>query len=652
MSSTIVQLREKDNLDKTSDNSVSGKFTCHFDKPIVVEQGDQLAIKSVYLDTRATDDQEIEIDDSCDEFNINHILYLNNHLSGGTYDADFAFFQDDSKPVIAQPNSKKYFVGQLHDVTAVGDLKNLTSTFLFASDADPHGNPPIPSAQGSLDGKTSGGVLNFWYYAFDANAPARTATDPRPPNWPSAIATADIYPCPAKYKPTLINLYAPAVGSGGNINFQLLSKKGTQDYVLNIHFLEDPRTQDNLHLYGPTSKEDPNVNDWVSENLNWEVGDFVTQDDTSPVEGNGLFRATEFNVAFPIEHGKYTPDGLAKYITDRLSNIKMTSTGVGGNFNSNLSGGDFGIQTFPTKNAYFTSCEQVRNDSDFGMNNVENYYIAEDGQSVLSIDKPPSANYVIGASQMALIFDPSFSKFIFQQIHSPILDGNGSSIIEYVQQAQTGVYNVAPQHSGVVFTHNMSQKMNTLLFQKMGFDGSMLVDTSSGALPRIASMNSGGLLNMLLYDLNIIEGVNATGGLSSIDTAYKKGFTYPVVPSFGDLASVSTVLLNSIMGSAITIGDVGSVANAYFQIEITGLPNTNVINNGLGKVQAIIGRYYATSDFTESQQATGSIPYIHSGSPFYISSLNIRVLDPDGGISNSISNDNTIFLEILKAQKK
>ena len=64
------------------------------------------------------------------------------------------------------------------------------------------------------------------------------------------------------------------------------------------------------------------------------------------------------------------------------------------------------------------------------------------------------------------------------------------------------------------------------------------------------------------------------------------------------------------------------------------------------KIKSIVSRFYATNDYTEDAGA-GSIPYIHKGEPQYISSLQVRVLNPDGQVATEVNNDNTVFLQIV-----
>ena len=42
---------------------------------------------------------------------------------------------------------------------------------------------------------------------------------------------------------------------------------------------------------------------------------------------------------------------------------------------------------------------------------------------------------------------------------------------------------------------------------------------------------------------------------------------------------------------------------------------------------------------------SGAIPYIHKGQPLIIDSFKVRILDPDGTITDNIQDSNVVFLQ-------
>ena len=80
--------------------------------------------------------------------------------------------------------------------------------------------------------------------------------------------------------------------------------------------------------------------------------------------------------------------------------------------------------------------------------------------------------------------------------------------------------------------------------------------------------------------------------------------------------------------------------------DIRGQDNKN------NKIHGIVGRYYSKDSYTSSVEGEGSIPYLHeSDDPLVLNSFKVRILNPNGTQMEGLQNDNTIFLEIIKANK-
>ena len=83
-----------------------------------------------------------------------------------------------------------------------------------------------------------------------------------------------------------------------------------------------------------------------------------------------------------------------------------------------------------------------------------------------------------------------------------------------------------------------------------------------------------------------------------------------------------------------------------------GIPNihqdvreSNRINNN---IQAIISRFYHDGNYTTSYDE-GSIPIVYnSETPTMVTEFRVRILEPNGQLSNPIGNTSTIFIEVDK----
>ena len=67
-------------------------------------------------------------------------------------------------------------------------------------------------------------------------------------------------------------------------------------------------------------------------------------------------------------------------------------------------------------------------------------------------------------------------------------------------------------------------------------------------------------------------------------------------------------------------------------------------------ISGIVSRYYSVDSYT-SGSSDAAIPYVHRGAPMMLTSLRVRILDPSNYDAASIGEDNTVFVEVIKAPK-
>ncbi len=65
---------------------------------------------------------------------------------------------------------------------------------------------------------------------------------------------------------------------------------------------------------------------------------------------------------------------------------------------------------------------------------------------------------------------------------------------------------------------------------------------------------------------------------------------------------------------------------------------------------AICSRYYERATYTSATESD-SIVYTHRGAPALLSSFSCRILDSDKNIALNLGEDNTVFLQVVKAPK-
>jgi len=634
MNTTIIELRQNNattvnnTLNATSGEQSSADYNCVFDPPYVMRDGDQISIKSVFLDTRSNNagDGRITIDESNNIYDMNHILYLTNYTDAGDYNADFTFLDKTGLAGVEHPDGMKYVVG--YNTTAGSSQGGLKLTELTIKGGAP------PRKRSRYNGSLLYTDINGHNQEYPFTIP------------PTSKHGADLQVLRADGQP-IDMVYRP---SGGASGFD----------PIDITFKDPQRmSNDGINL-------EPDFDSAPYTNLSGQAEQVVQSANIQPY----LIR-----VKFTIPSGTYEPETLAKLITDKITAQKMKqtqSTPINLNVNKPtfepLDDLDLDIyaETFPTTNPYFTSLKQLQTDANYGLGADDVFLIREDGNVILKINPASTDNYLIGANQMNCMYDEELNKFLFNEIHSPILGGDagadpttaGSAGVQVEKLGGSGgatnKFFTSSQNSGVSF-HSFGDRTSTitqkLLFDDMGFDNSIFI-----SIGQVAPTDYGSITATSLFTSQLSEGVNTTGALRSIDDFFGKtiGSFFKALPL--ETQFILTPNMNSLVGDKTESRGVGTLSNGYFLVEIKGLPDTQVSysQNGTNvnapksqSIKSVVGRYYATSDYTEDAGG-GSIPYIYKGIEQYLTNLNVRILDPDGQPTSSIGSDNTVFVEIIR----
>ena len=105
-------------------------------------------------------------------------------------------------------------------------------------------------------------------------------------------------------------------------------------------------------------------------------------------------------------------------------------------------------------------------------------------------------------------------------------------------------------------------------------------------------------------------------------------------------------------GASVLDTDDETTTFGYFLVEVQG----NFINNYLNQegnfkhIVSIVSRYYSKQNYTSSTSAD-SIIYTHKGDPVMLNSFNCRILNSQKKVAQNIGEDNTVILELVKADK-
>lgn len=614
MNSQLIELREQEQYNEGgTDDPIPGSFSVELDKNIVINNNDVIQIRSAFLDSRAESSGKITIDATTSQISMSHYLYMTNFRGNNNFrSVDF----DDTLPAVEKgvPDGKYYILNRrLGNPTE--DYKKVDSITFFR---DPE--------RGQID--SFGGFNATYTYVSPHSIPNKTTITI---SFPS-ISLKD----------------NPSISSGkAIINGDLLFVQ------LNGDLLDFNTTIADSILAKHNCKGQPVVRTEVAN-----IGVHL-----QPVL---------FNTKFSIDTGDYTPEELARVITDKMVNLveypenTPASTVLNGKLEpvqclTGLPGVANPFRTFPVKNKFLSSTIQLRNDEFFlGVGASDLQFVANDGKSIMTFtsDAVTDPNYLVGASEMALIFSETSQKFEFQNLHTSHIDGNSQPCIRYFTTSTNRSF-VSSSVGGVIL---QSLEPKELWYDILGFDSSVLCQYDAPV--EIASLGNGASTNIFISSFEgLARGINLTSDLSGIDAStIKENFVDSANKDDQkgvDIVSDATTLSVKQTGGTATLGITTITANTslekksykdgYYLIKIEGLPRQDLVNMPSQNIQAIVSKYFSAGSFLIMEGGSGSMSYKHTGEPFYLNDLKVMITEPDGTRPENLGTNNTVFLEIIKA---
>ena len=609
MNSQLIELREQEQFNEGGANDpVPGSFNVSLDKNIVIKNNDVIQIKSAFLDSRAESSGRITIDSTLKDVEINHFLYLTNFRN--TPFRSIAF--NDALPAVQKgvPNGGYYILSQRAGPPGLNFKKVPSITF----NIDPN----------RIQQDSFGGFSITYTYKTAQSFP-NTVT--KTISFPSTSTKGGV-----RQGRAIIN---------GDLIFVSETGDDKQDFSGSI-------SESELRKHNCVTSQPP-VNTVVA-NINQHL---------APVK---------FTTSFTLEEGDYTPEQLARVITDNMVELVEFPDGTPASTILNgvlqpvscaTAGGANVDRIFPVRNKFLTSTQQLRNDAFFGLNNPASLeFVSNDGQSIMNVIADSThPNYLVGASEMALIFSEDSQKFEFQNLHTSHTDDQGQPVIRYLNTNQNRSF-VSSSVGGVLF---QSLEPKDLWYDVLGFDSSILCEPDEPTL--IASLGGGADLNIQLSSFNgMTRGLNITSDLSGIDAStVKENFvSSPIGASQKgiDIVRYANILATNQTDGTATLGITSITANTtlsektykdgYYLIKIEGLPRQDLVNMPSQNIQAIISKYYSAGSFLIMEGSSGSMSYRHIGEPFYLSDLKVMITEPDGTRPENLGTNNTVFLEIIR----
>ena len=386
-----------------------------------------------------------------------------------------------------------------------------------------------------------------------------------------------------------------------------------------------------------------------------------------------LAEAYTQRVQFTIPSGAYAPADLTSLLTSKLTDLNLESVDNPASLNNDY--------TY-NKNPLLKTIRQLMHEDNFVSAPI--FYSQKKNQSFTYVtgkdlpaegaDQTPAINFFTGTSEFGITYDNMLEKVELQQIHSSLYGKDGVPQVRFFKHGvdtdiayankNTGIYLIDMQpenlwfESGLKLPRSMLTKINTV----QGYEG------VGGDPPAFVGVT---------FDVanELIDGRQMTGDVISLDGLItKKGtgsvedgnLTFPIfdepptfAPNGGD--NIPSVLVNTGQTVSIvatdTIGqgkiDVNSIekAGGYFKIEV-GMPSIlPEVRGGEGKsnrISSIISKFNSIGSYTSSY-SEGSIPYYYNSEvPTYLSEFNVRVLEADGALSTKLGSCSAVFLEIIK----
>ena len=143
------------------------------------------------------------------------------------------------------------------------------------------------------------------------------------------------------------------------------------------------------------------------------------------------------------------------------------------------------------------------------------------------------------------------------------------------------------------------------------------------------------------------------GGTQSVETGVNDSQN-PDLDADGAAWNVSSKNIIGAATTRITAQDpklLDIVDTGYYLVSVDTKVENKMINSNesLGTIQGVVNRYYSVNSFTSSDGS--DIVYTHEGEPTMITSLRVRILNPDLTPA-SVGEDNTIFISIEKSKEE
>jgi len=334
--------------------------------------------------------------------------------------------------------------------------------------------------------------------------------------------------------------------------------------------------------------------------------------------------------------GNYTPADFAERFT-RLMTLNGTDK-------------DFDLTQGTTNNTLLVST----NTSTFTTPNEVIFLNMKNGVEFFYYAQLANPRFV-GTNEFELQVDTDTNRFKFNYTHFPFYDTEKESV-RYNEIGNSKKYQLISSYSGILFHSFFStqskqgKQVEIDLWEKqLGFNTAEVV---VAATEYINNATLG--VDVPNFGTNPLVGRQVTSGNVGIDVGVLKSASRgrEVV----DLSGVGGLTTNIDETEPIfASGDIAATNFdfGYYLIELQGGIQTDLITNNSMKTNifSVVGRYYENQNYTTGTSADAII-YQHNGATQYLNAMRVRILNSDFIVPDDLGEDNTAFIQHIKAPKQ
>ena len=353
---------------------------------------------------------------------------------------------------------------------------------------------------------------------------------------------------------------------------------------------------------------------WATDNGVTKDADFVQfEEPLTPVGAPQLHLGTS---QIKIEGGQYDPISLAKYITDQMQYLDPA--------------------VFDGNTTYTSSSELLTKTS----NDIYLYEVGTKPSENKGYRYTGAEPYWLGASQFAFEYGSDAGLgdvFALSYMHTPFFNNNQLSLYIYKDVNDGNKLYLVPQQSGVFLT----QVQPPAFFQKLGFNISDLQITLT------PDPDPNPTTHYIATEAELLRVIpKQYSGLQSLFPAGNR----KLPDTYNNNTPIDSSTTKKIIASARDLDPQG-----HFLIELTftATGQKYVFNDGsLSHIFGIVPKQYINDGYVFGD-SSNAIPYQHSGRPFNLQNIRVRILDPlTKQPIEDLGENSALYLQLNKVAKK